>query len=65
MLNQRKPDGPVVVDVTFPEIEKFDSLPEPSVDGPSAFVSIMEGCLQILHLLRRALHPWRGSQPPL
>ena len=44
MLNQRKPDGPVVVDVTFPEIEKFDSLPEPSVDGPSAFVSIMEGC---------------------
>lgn len=44
MLNQRKPDGPVIVDVTFPEIEKFDSLPEPSVDGPSAFVSIMEGC---------------------
>jgi len=33
-----------VVDVTFPEIEKFDRLPEPSVDGPSAFVSIMEGC---------------------
>ena len=33
-----------LVDVTFPEIEKFDSLPEPSVDGPSAFVSIMEGC---------------------
>ncbi len=33
-----------VVDVTFPEIEKFDRLPEPSVDGPAAFVSIMEGC---------------------
>ncbi|MDX1695141.1 MAG: tRNA (N6-isopentenyl adenosine(37)-C2)-methylthiotransferase MiaB [Ketobacteraceae bacterium] len=33
-----------VVDVTFPEIEKFDSLPEPSVEGPKAFVSIMEGC---------------------
>ncbi len=33
-----------VVDVSFPEIEKFDRLPEPSVDGPSAFVSIMEGC---------------------
>ena len=33
-----------VVDVTFPEIEKFDRLPEPSVDGPTAFVSIMEGC---------------------
>jgi tRNA-2-methylthio-N6-dimethylallyladenosine synthase len=44
MINARKPDGPVLVDVTFPEIEKFDALPEPKVDGPSAFVSIMEGC---------------------
>ena len=33
-----------VVDISFPEIEKFDKLPEPSVDGPSAFVSVMEGC---------------------
>jgi tRNA-2-methylthio-N6-dimethylallyladenosine synthase len=33
-----------VVDISFPEIEKFDRLPEPQVDGPSAFVSIMEGC---------------------
>ncbi|MBV1877436.1 MAG: tRNA (N6-isopentenyl adenosine(37)-C2)-methylthiotransferase MiaB [Pseudomonadales bacterium] len=33
-----------VVDISFPEIEKFDCLPEPSVNGPSAFVSIMEGC---------------------
>ncbi len=32
------------IDISFPEIEKFDRLPEPSVDGPSAFVSIMEGC---------------------
>tara|TARA_B100002003_G_scaffold211279_1_gene207581 strand:- start:109 stop:1374 length:1266 start_codon:yes stop_codon:yes gene_type:complete len=32
------------VDVSFPEIEKFDALPEPRVDGPTAFVSIMEGC---------------------
>ena len=32
------------VDVSFPEIEKFDRLPEPSVHGPSAYVSIMEGC---------------------
>ena len=32
------------IDISFPEIEKFDCLPEPSVDGPSAFVSIMEGC---------------------
>lgn len=33
-----------VVDVSFPEIEKFDRLPEPKVEGPSAFVSVMEGC---------------------
>ena len=32
------------VDVSFPEIEKFDQLPEPKKDGPTAFVSIMEGC---------------------
>jgi len=33
-----------VVDVTFPEIEKFDHLPAPKVEGASAFVSVMEGC---------------------
>ena len=33
-----------VVDISFPEIEKFDCMPEPKADGPSAFVSIMEGC---------------------
>ncbi|MEM1114070.1 MAG: tRNA (N6-isopentenyl adenosine(37)-C2)-methylthiotransferase MiaB [Pseudomonadota bacterium] len=38
------PGGTIVVDVSFPEIEKFDRLPEPSVEGPTAFVSIMEGC---------------------
>lgn len=32
------------VDISFPEIEKFDHLPEPRAEGPSAFVSIMEGC---------------------
>ena len=32
------------VDISFPEIEKFDCLPEPRAEGPSAFVSIMEGC---------------------
>lgn len=37
-------DRAPVVDVSFPEIEKFDRLPEPKADGPSAFVSIMEGC---------------------
>ncbi|MCK0769953.1 tRNA (N6-isopentenyl adenosine(37)-C2)-methylthiotransferase MiaB [Chromohalobacter canadensis] len=33
-----------MVDVTFPEIEKFDHLPKPTADGATAFVSIMEGC---------------------
>ncbi|MEE9552295.1 MAG: tRNA (N6-isopentenyl adenosine(37)-C2)-methylthiotransferase MiaB [Gammaproteobacteria bacterium] len=33
-----------VVDISFPEIEKFDHLPEPRANGPTAFVSIMEGC---------------------
>lgn len=33
-----------VIDISFPEIEKFDNLPEPRADGPSAFVSVMEGC---------------------
>lgn len=44
MIDQKSSGGPVVVDVSFPEIEKFDRLPEPSVEGPSAFVSVMEGC---------------------
>jgi len=33
-----------VVDISFPEIEKFDSMPEPHAEGPTAFVSVMEGC---------------------
>ena len=33
-----------VIDVSFPEIEKFDRLPDPRADGPTAFVSVMEGC---------------------
>ncbi|MCH9690682.1 MAG: tRNA (N6-isopentenyl adenosine(37)-C2)-methylthiotransferase MiaB [Gammaproteobacteria bacterium] len=45
MLETRKQrNGAVVVDVSFPEIEKFDRLPQPEADGVSAFVSIMEGC---------------------
>ncbi|MCB1698460.1 MAG: tRNA (N6-isopentenyl adenosine(37)-C2)-methylthiotransferase MiaB [Pseudomonadales bacterium] len=44
MMEQRGPGGTIVVDVSFPEIEKFDRLPEPKVEGPSAFVSVMEGC---------------------
>ncbi len=44
MLNAVHQQHLPVVDVSFPEIEKFDRLPEPHADGPSAFVSIMEGC---------------------
>ncbi|WP_299591489.1 tRNA (N6-isopentenyl adenosine(37)-C2)-methylthiotransferase MiaB [uncultured Microbulbifer sp.] len=45
MMDTRKQDsGAIVVDVSFPEIEKFDRLPQPEADGASAFVSIMEGC---------------------
>ena len=44
MMESRQADGSVVVDISFPEIEKFDRLPEPEADGVSAFVSIMEGC---------------------
>ena len=44
MYEQVLKDHRPVVDVSFPEIEKFDRLPEPRADGPSALVSIMEGC---------------------
>ena len=44
LITQAASTRSLAIDVTFPEIEKFDNLPEPSVDGPSAFVSIMEGC---------------------
>ncbi len=44
MLNQLHKSSSPIVDVSFPEIEKFDNLPEPKADGPTAFVSIMEGC---------------------
>ena len=44
MLNEALNDHEITVDISFPEIEKFDYLPEPHSDGASAFVSIMEGC---------------------
>ncbi len=44
MITQVRATARPAIDVSFPEIEKFDRLPEPSVDGPSALVSIMEGC---------------------
>ena len=44
LLARRRASGEAQVDVSFPEIEKFDHLPAPSVAGAAAFVSIMEGC---------------------
>lgn len=44
LLNQRALQNKPQVDISFPEIEKFDHLPPAKVDGASAFVSIMEGC---------------------
>ncbi len=44
MIREVRREGHAVVDISFPEIEKFDNLPEPRAEGPTAFVSIMEGC---------------------
>ncbi|MEY2696690.1 MAG: hypothetical protein RL333_828 [Pseudomonadota bacterium] len=44
LLDQVRNEKTPAIDVSFPEIEKFDALPEPRAEGPKAFVSIMEGC---------------------
>ena len=44
LIRARREEDRPQVDISFPEIEKFDRLPEPRAEGPSAFVSIMEGC---------------------
>ena len=44
LVSQSRSRQTSVVDISFPEIEKFDALPEPKADGPCAFVSIIEGC---------------------
>src|ERR1700712_4831165 len=44
MIDARRATKKPQVDISFPEIEKFDNLPEPRAEGPTAFVSIMEGC---------------------
>ncbi len=44
LIAERKSQGKAAVDVSFPEIEKFDALPPAKVEGATAFVSIMEGC---------------------
>src|SRR5690606_22318662 len=44
LIRAKRESGQPQVDISFPEIEKFDRLPEPRAEGPTAFVSIMEGC---------------------
>jgi len=44
MLKEAQTKKKLVMDISFPEIEKFDNLPEPRAEGPKAFVSVMEGC---------------------
>ncbi|AOB25921.1 MULTISPECIES: tRNA (N6-isopentenyl adenosine(37)-C2)-methylthiotransferase MiaB [Bordetella] len=44
LIKRRRAQGVSQVDISFPEIEKFDALPPPRIDGATAFVSIMEGC---------------------
>jgi tRNA-2-methylthio-N6-dimethylallyladenosine synthase len=44
MLDEVRKNSASVVDISFPEIEKFDRMPEPRAEGPTAFVSIIEGC---------------------
>src|SRR5690606_28643335 len=44
LIQRRREEGRSQVDISFPEIEKFDNMPPPRVDGATAFVSIMEGC---------------------
>jgi tRNA-2-methylthio-N6-dimethylallyladenosine synthase len=44
LIRERRASGQPQVDISCPEIEKFDRLPEPRAEGPAAFVSIMEGC---------------------
>ncbi len=44
MLDRARREQGAVVDVSFPEIEKFDTLPQPRADGASAYVTVMEGC---------------------
>ena len=44
MVSRLRAERRPQVDISFPEIEKFDAMPEPRAEGPTAFVSIMEGC---------------------
>ena len=44
LIDRVRAEGKPAVDISFPEIEKFDNLPAPRKEGPTAFVSVMEGC---------------------
>jgi tRNA-2-methylthio-N6-dimethylallyladenosine synthase len=44
LINKKKATGKSQIDISFPEIEKFDKLPEAKIEGVSSYVSIMEGC---------------------
>lgn len=44
LITQKRKSGKSQIDISFPEIEKFDNLPQAKAEGPSAYVSIMEGC---------------------
>ena len=44
MISEVRASRGAVVDISFPEIEKFDRLTEPRAEGPTAFLSVMEGC---------------------
>jgi hypothetical protein len=64
MIAARRESGKAQVDISFPEIEKFDALPPATVSGTSAFVSDHGGLFQVLQLLRRALHARRRDLAP-
>jgi tRNA-2-methylthio-N6-dimethylallyladenosine synthase len=63
LLRDRRESGQPQVDISFPEIEKFDRLPEPRADGPSAFVSIMEGCSKYCSFCVVPYTRGRGERP--
>jgi len=56
LIRARRATGQPQVDVSFPEIEKFDHCRRRGWKAPRRFVSVMEGCQQVLLVLRRAVH---------
>ena len=59
LIEKRRRQGVAQVDVSFPEIEKFDNLPTPTVTQPTALVSVMEGC--VANTVHFALCPIRAA----